>query len=439
MTRKRTLTIKLKADATHFQRAMFKVNRTIARVSKSIGRIAGKMKFFGLAVGAGFAILVRQQFKALDATAKLSDRIDIQTDKLAGLNLAASQTGVGAGVFVKSIEKMQQVLGDATLGLDESKKAFRELKLSYVDLSKGDTFETLLTLVDALNKKKDPNLRAALAADIFGRAGAKELRNFLDLGSKGIRKFVIEARKLGHAFTRIDLAKVEAANDAIDKLKKSVQAAAGEAAIQFSSLLEGIGSNADDFRGVVVGAFQAIDTAILDVLLTMDWLEEGFASAARGIVKAAVFVPDLLGITPQTLKLMEIFFDLQKKAFELRRKTGGSAGEYSRRRQAAIDAQYDTVYRRLTENKVAAETAATTGIGKGVFSGLSTLGVTAPTGVSGLASARSLGITGGLARFGGAAADTGKVIGKNITNILTILQRWDRGQVNRGDAAAVFF
>lgn len=432
MAKQRKLTVIFKAVSDGFNKGLDGMQKRMKQFSASLTSVARQAAKWGLIMGgaaaAGVAVLVKRQFQALDAMAKLSDRIGIQTQKLGGLELAASQTGVSNETLVKSLEKMQQVVGDANMGLSEAKRAFETLGLSSDKFAKLSTFKQLTTLADALNGIEDATLRASLAADLFGRAGGREFRNFLDLGSKGINEFVKEADQLGLTFRRLDLTKIEAANDAVDKMRRVSNAVAGEIAINLTSAIEAFasamtraGDGARSMRDIVQDVFAGIKTAILTAVGAIDQLEKRFLQ---------------LQISFQGNRIFQIF-DKYNPGLAISRAifgtpTAETSAQAARDRLVQLESTgarqfrvFDIFQRaannfqKLINRRLTGGEAGSPSVGLQNIPLLSAL-AGSRDGMSGLASARELGIFGGQGRFGsvgGSAVNVGRRIAAKVDAI----------------------
>lgn len=456
MARNPRLTVIFSAVTDGFNRGVNNAQKRIAKFRRSIvsstkAVVKWGAVLTGVAVGA-LGIMVKRQFEALDKVAKLSDRIGIQTEKLAGLSLAASQAGVSNEIFVKSIEKMQQVIGDATLGLSESIKAFEALGLSFEEIAKKGTFQQLLILTDALNKVEDATLRAALAADLFGRAGSKELRNFLALGSTGIRAFIKEADRLGIAFRRIDLARIEAANDALDKMARVSRAVAGEIAINlsgaithFANSMNAVGEGATSMREIVKDAFVGIREFALDAAASIDKIVVAFKFVqlgALGVTRVAQSLVDAFPLfgkpiqknqprTPQgpsiAVRTLDIAIsDLKNEiAGLLDRDVLPTQSKLFGIFQAITNTIGDSVAKLLVKPVRGGD-----GGGFAIKNIAASLGVGgAAGGISGLRTATELGISGGQPRFtGGAFQGLGRALFNKVSQIANDIAAIRRAQ-----------
>ncbi len=186
-----------------------------AGFSKSIADVTKKLAVFGAAsiaaAGTAVALLVTHSMEAIDALAKMSDKLGISTEALIGLQHGAELSGV-------SIEGLNQALKKMTLNRP------------------GQSIEEV---ADAIMKLDGASARARMAVDVFGRAGI-EMLPMLQGGAAGIAAFRQEADELGLSLSRVDAAKVEEANDEWTRTKALVVGIGRQLAIDVSPVISGI-------------------------------------------------------------------------------------------------------------------------------------------------------------------------------------------------------
>ncbi|BCE02910.1 hypothetical protein [Marinicellulosiphila megalodicopiae] len=258
-------------------------------IKKSSADMGKMVASIGALVGAaGFGLLIKSQYETLDVTAKLSDAIGIQSEKLAGLRHAANQAaGVSDDTLDDALKEMTIRLGEAESGTGGAITALEVLGLKFEDLKNLSPDEQFYKISDAIKSVEDPTLKAHAANQLFSGSGVK-LINVFNQGSDGLRKYQEEAEGLGIALNRLDLAAIESANDAMDLIKK-----------------QGIGV-ANVFAVALAPAITAVSTA---------WLENAnsssqFGSIATGAVDAVVGAVGLLADSFFGLKL--IFYKVEQ-------------------------------------------------------------------------------------------------------------------------------
>lgn len=191
----------------------------VKKFSSGIG--SGLSAGAGLLAGLGISAGLQSAAEEMDALLKASDTLGISTENLAGLKYAAEQTDVPFEALTKSIFKMEDSLATAaTTGKGPTADALTKLGLSAGNLVNMRPDEAFTVIGDALNGIENPLQRNALAMDIFGK-GAATLGPLLKMGGDGINAATQEAEKLNLAFSQSDHEKVDAAGDAVGKLKNS--------------------------------------------------------------------------------------------------------------------------------------------------------------------------------------------------------------------------
>jgi len=205
----------------------------------STGRALRRMAMGALAVAGigGLGYMLKKQMEVIDATAKLSDRLGITTEKLIGLQHAAAITGTDAETLNKSLEIFTRRLGEMTQGSGEAKRGLDMLGLTAEQLIHVSPAEAFGMAADKIKLLGTQAEKTAAAYFLFGRAGSKML-NMLEVGSEGLREFQKEVEKLGLSFSRIDAAQVEAANDALTRARAVLAGLFRQATIELAPYIE---------------------------------------------------------------------------------------------------------------------------------------------------------------------------------------------------------
>lgn len=214
-----------------------------AEISGIKGAIAGGAAAIGLTAAAYKSVaMVSQEMEAIDSNAKLADRLGVDTEALVGLQHAAGLAGVGVEEFGGDFEKMWKNIGNAAGGDKAAQEAFSAIGLDAKELAGMGADQAFLKIADAIARVPNSAQRAAATTDIFGKSG-QALMNTLTQGSDAIREQIDEAQKLGIAYSRVDAAKVEAANDAITRAQEAFRGTFTQAAAAVAPFVEA-GANA---------------------------------------------------------------------------------------------------------------------------------------------------------------------------------------------------
>lgn len=215
------LRVVLGADTASLEKGLKTAQFSLARFSAGTKAMAGAMvnlQTAMAAVAAGSMVsLIKRSAEYGDQLAKTSKRLGISSDAFQELSYAAGLSGVSQEELTKALEQFSKRLGEVGGATTEGAKSLGKLGLSMASL-KGQTPDAALKIVaDRLNGIKDPMQRAAITAELFGKAGAK-LTNFLSEGSRGMAVLALEARKMGLILSKETLAKAEEAADEFDRL-----------------------------------------------------------------------------------------------------------------------------------------------------------------------------------------------------------------------------
>lgn len=237
-----------------------KANQKMLAFGNSIRRIRYRLR--GLATGllavagvGGFGYMIKRQMETIDVTAKLSDRLGLATERLVGLQHAASITGTNAETLNKSLEIFVRRLGEMTQGSGEAKRGLDMLGLTAELLINKSPAEAFGIAADRIKLLRTQAEKTAAAYFLFGRAGSQML-NMLESGSKGLKDFQTEAERLGLTFSRFDAAQIEAANDALTRARATMTGLFRQVTIELAPYIETLANRFVDFatKGEGVGA-----------------------------------------------------------------------------------------------------------------------------------------------------------------------------------------
>ena len=196
---------------------------------------------FGAVATGGLAYMIKGQLDAIDSISKLSDELAISTEALVGYQHQAALTGTSNTTLNKGLQRLVRRLGEARQGYGEGRKALEALGLEAETVANMGVENAFETVVEQIRQMPTATERAAAAYALFGRQG-QELMNFILGGAEGMRKAREEAEQLGIAFSRLDGAKVEAANDALHRAGQLMTGLLRQAAIQLAPYIEAVGT-----------------------------------------------------------------------------------------------------------------------------------------------------------------------------------------------------
>ena len=134
---------------------------------------------------------------------KMSKRTGVGVKALSELAFAAEQSGASLDSVEKGIRGMQRSLLNAEMGSKTATDALSALGLSVDELSGMSPEDQFTKIADAIGDVEDPSKRAALAMQLFGRAGS-ELLPMMSENAEGIANLRKEANELGRTMTAED-------------------------------------------------------------------------------------------------------------------------------------------------------------------------------------------------------------------------------------------
>ena len=216
------------------------------------------------AAAAALTVIYKQASQNIDALAKQSDRLGIATEDLGGLRHAAELTGVSQEKLDSSLERMVKRMGEAEMGIGASASMLEKYGLAndvFFKQKPADQFDELADTIAGMNSQQE---QAAFAAAVFGREGVA-LVNTAKLGSEGIGELKEEAKELGLTLSRLDAAKVEAANDAMTRASAAFTGFSNSFTVEFAPVVETVANmfteaakGSNGFRDEVINGLEAV-------------------------------------------------------------------------------------------------------------------------------------------------------------------------------------
>lgn len=204
------VTSAIRQTAGRFRKAVFSMKGAI--LGLVTGLVLKKVKdFISTVVNLG------------DQMAKTAKKIGVGVETLSGLKFVADLAGTSFEAVTGGFRRLSSAAFDANTGLAESKRAFEALDIQVTD-SEGnlrDLEDLFFDAADGLAALSSDTERAALAQDLFGRAGL-DLIPLLKQGSKEIRKQIQLAKELGITFSVRDAKAAEEFKDQLTILRAAL-------------------------------------------------------------------------------------------------------------------------------------------------------------------------------------------------------------------------
>jgi len=293
------LVLRLIAKTDSLEKGLNQTSRKLARVEKSFYKSRNASRAFGtslsgigrkligfasaaLAAGGvgGLGFLIKKQMESIDLTAKWSDRLGVGTDKLVGLQHAGSLAGVKLKVVNLALQRMTRRVAEVAMGTGEAQAALKELGIDAVAANAAGAHESFSQIAEALSKVKNQSDRVRLAFKIFDSSGVAVV-NMMKDGRAGLQGMQADAEALGMTFSRFEAGQVEAANDAIARMKQALQGVARVAAIKLAPVIKILSDSITDAMTAGEGFGRGMITTMVSVAKATLKVVDAVETAAR--------------------------------------------------------------------------------------------------------------------------------------------------------------
>lgn len=271
--------VRIEADSSGLESGMKRASSSLRRGAGELRQSANQFAKWGAAAAAAAAVagaaIYKSTSRTIDQLAKTSDRLGIATDRLSELRFAAEQTGVAANTLDMGLQRMTRRISEAAQGAGEAKDAIKELGLDAQALARMSPDEQFRQIAEAMQQVSNQGDRVRLAMRLFDSEGVA-LVNTLKGGTDALDAFAEEAQQLGISLDRISAAKVEAANDAVNRVKAAASGAAQTFTVELAPI---VGALSDEFANMAKqsgGMTETMRSGIDAVATAVGWVANAF-------------------------------------------------------------------------------------------------------------------------------------------------------------------
>lgn len=275
-----------KIDGSPALVALKAIDAQLLRVAAAVSIARGAFSGFSSAVDA-FAVQGQKIKETLDLGGELSD-VKAATGETAGNVLLLRQMFANAGLAANGVTANINKFQKALSGLDDegksTTKALEELGLTGGQLDGMLPLEQMQELARRFQAIVDPNERARIAMDLFGRSGGKMLAMLGDMSALSTARAQVGG--LG-AVMDAEAGRFDAASDAINasglKVQQFYAGFASELAPQLEAATDAI--NGVDLTGLgqSAGASAAAVAALVQAAMPLAPLLVGISAGALGV------------------------------------------------------------------------------------------------------------------------------------------------------------
>lgn len=209
------LRVNLGMDSAKYEEGL---KRARHQTRQSAQSISSALKPLAAVIAGAFSIhALKGQMEFLDSQAKMARSIDGTVNGLQALQLAGTDAGVSFDQIGTSMQQLDRYLGQMGIVGGTSAKALADIGLKASDLMKMDSDQRLAAIADQVKKL---GLNASQTAGILGLLGVrnKEMTLLVMQGGDAIRNARKEVSDLGLSLSKLDMHKVESANDAMKRI-----------------------------------------------------------------------------------------------------------------------------------------------------------------------------------------------------------------------------
>lgn len=218
--------IRLLADTAQYERAMVGAEATTARFTSALGAVSGAfVAVAALAAAAEVVAFSKSVIAAQDDLGKMSQKVGISVEALAGLQHAVDLSGGSSEGLQTALKGLSTQMFDAATGAKESQLNFARLSVQVADVdgTMRDADAVLLQVAERFASMPDGVEKSALAVKLFGRAGL-DMIPLLNGGSAALAGMIAEGQKFNPVTTE-SAKQAEQFNDNLARVQKSASAA----------------------------------------------------------------------------------------------------------------------------------------------------------------------------------------------------------------------
>jgi len=215
--------VEVGADTKAFNSAMRGLATSVNDVGRELAGIGAKFAAIGGAAAGGMIAATVAFGTAGSALLDMSKRTGMSVEALGRLGFAAEQNGATLEDVSKGVINLNRSFAEASSGSKEATAAFARLGLSMAQISGMSPEERFRAIVGALAAIPDPAVRAALAMQLFGKAGVQLLPMIAD-GTAGLDEMARKAEELGIVMSTDSAKSANAFGSALTSMHRAVGA-----------------------------------------------------------------------------------------------------------------------------------------------------------------------------------------------------------------------
>lgn len=220
-----SVTVDFDARSAKFAAELEKVRGSLQKLEKNTTGLSTALKaipvFLGAQAVGDIIAYGKAMFAAADAIGDAAARSGIAVESLSRLKYVAEQNDVEFSALTSGIKSFQKGLSEASSGSSSAIRSFAQIGVEADKIRNLPLEQQLSAIAAGFERVRNPADQTRIAMDLFGKAGA-ELVPFLRQGPEGFNRLAAEADRLGITLSGSTVAAVGAADQALKKLKATV-------------------------------------------------------------------------------------------------------------------------------------------------------------------------------------------------------------------------
>lgn len=255
-----------KASADAAKRAEAAHTQAFGRMTSGLkGFIGAYLSIRGIQILGGF---VSDALHAAAAVKDLANAAGVSTKYLQEMNYAAGQNGASAELFSEALAKLNKNLGDfRNTGAGPAAETLKQLGLATRVMSGelSNAEDAMDAALEALANVPVAADRAALAADLFGKAAGPKMAEMMKTGASGIKAAREEAERLGLVLSDDMINSADEATDKLDALWSTLKTAGVRAIGENAEAIKNFADYITEHIPEIISWFQRLAGAIHEI------------------------------------------------------------------------------------------------------------------------------------------------------------------------------
>ncbi len=325
------------------------LDKALNNVERQFAKFTDHIKSFSH-IFEGLAGFIEPSLDGIVELAHVSERLDIPTQKLAGLRLAADATNVSfeslTGAMQKMLAAVAKVAGGqgeaaTTTGKGPAAAALAQLGIDAAQLIKLHPEQQLAIIADRLQSIGNVADRVNIAKGLFGKGGVPML-NVLQQGSRGLQEWQKAAEAAGLALNNLDVRQVEKANEAWKIMVASLKGIRDQIVVGIAPAIQALAAIIRWFAGIALNFWRDWGKVLLNIIEIMvayravvwtivaaekAWTTIKIIQAAIAAGEWAKLAAIFAAITAATVALKKIFDQIKESVANIKIPELGKLGE----------------------------------------------------------------------------------------------------------------